>query len=614
MSGESTEVRIKLVADDQASSAVERLRSGMGDVAKGTLLSQLAMKDLGGASAFLAGPLGIALESVNLLKEGTRQAYEWMHKLGEAAIEAAEQANKQNKMIAGTLSLLDGGKHSMGQLRDYAEGVGEELGEMGLRAGKTREEMVGAYEDIVERGQIGSEEALELAGDMAMVGKVVRGGMESLSSGFSMIEMGVVRARNPLVQLIAATHTLKGNARDVAAEMQKMTPEKQMELARQAVAKQADAMRASGAGGQASLGAVGKTMDGVKEMFLEAMGQPMLHRLLPPLNELRKWMIDHSEEIIEYGHRIGEVVGKFIGGAVDVVRGLWDGLSQNFAMLKGEFKEIFGSWSDAWHSAHADSMDIRSEFRILGDNLALVFKGIMQSVKWMVDQAMDANDRLHFRAAGTTRTNVEGSALKNVSEETTGSADHSMAVFDKAAAKYRKLAEETGYDMQAVDAYIAAQRQHADQMQRMSSMAGAQLQQGQYEDFSKYVDNAIQQNNEGAQQFAFSLIAGSDAAMKALLSGSIHITGGMDALMQAIDEKAPELAAKLHKLGDVIKGEGGIPKGGAGGIHMSGGQTFHIKQDFRDQDPDRVLFAFRRDLAKHTVARVRSRLADPFGF
>ena len=44
------------------------------------------------------------------------------------------------------------------------------------------------------------------------------------------------------------------------------------------------------------------------------------------------------------------------------------------------------------------------------------------------------------------------------------------------------------------------------------------------------------------------------------------------------------------------------------------GSTFNLKQDFRDQDPDRVAVAFQDDIGNAAVSRLQSRFASPFGF
>ncbi len=43
------------------------------------------------------------------------------------------------------------------------------------------------------------------------------------------------------------------------------------------------------------------------------------------------------------------------------------------------------------------------------------------------------------------------------------------------------------------------------------------------------------------------------------------------------------------------------------------GSTFHIHQDFRDVDPDRVIAVMRKDLVHSAAARTQSRSALPFG-
>lgn len=48
-------------------------------------------------------------------------------------------------------------------------------------------------------------------------------------------------------------------------------------------------------------------------------------------------------------------------------------------------------------------------------------------------------------------------------------------------------------------------------------------------------------------------------------------------------------------------------------LNLNGGQTFNIKQDFRDQDPDRIALVFRDDIAKSASHRIRSQVRTAFG-
>jgi hypothetical protein len=46
---------------------------------------------------------------------------------------------------------------------------------------------------------------------------------------------------------------------------------------------------------------------------------------------------------------------------------------------------------------------------------------------------------------------------------------------------------------------------------------------------------------------------------------------------------------------------------------FNGGQVFNIKQDFRDQDPDRVAVVFQRDISRAAENRLMARTVPAFG-
>jgi hypothetical protein len=63
-----------------------------------------------------------------------------------------------------------------------------------------------------------------------------------------------------------------------------------------------------------------------------------------------------------------------------------------------------------------------------------------------------------------------------------------------------------------------------------------------------------------------------------------------------------------------------LASGGDGGSGLKlppiqfGPNQINIKQDFRDQDPDRVAIVFRRDVVKQSVQRIGAATGSPFGF
>ena len=81
--------------------------------------------------------------------------------------------------------------------------------------------------------------------------------------------------------------------------------------------------------------------------------------------------------------------------------------------------------------------------------------------------------------------------------------------------------------------------------------------------------------------------------------------------IKMLAEKAPQLAAQLRDAGNVVAKQGGIkPQGPVQNFY--GG--VHVKQDFKDQDPDRILLTFKKGLAGAANSRTSSKLGTPFGF
>jgi hypothetical protein len=122
-----------------------------------------------------------------------------------------------------------------------------------------------------------------------------------------------------------------------------------------------------------------------------------------------------------------------------------------------------------------------------------------------------------------------------------------------------------------------------------------------------------------------------------LLMGIKSATEGLLMLVRVLEKVGPALTYPISILASLAgpggKGtsvpyhpEGGAMKasfkaaglaaaaqGAAPLIHMSGGQTFNIHQDYRDQDPDRMMLIFRRDIARNAVASASARTALPLG-
>ncbi len=603
----SAEVRIKLVADDHTSATVEKVRSGLQHVSEE---AKTAGEHAGGGSSSLAGGMsmvsGAALAgvaAVGLLVVGLHEGYEAAKLLGEAAVEAANEYTKQVKTMSGVLMLIDAGAHSMKDIKAYAADVHEELELTAVSMGQTASAMDDAFNTLMERGAIGSEHAKELTQDMALVGKVVRGGMEGLASGFSMIEMGVIRARNPIVQLIAATHTLQGNAHQVAAAMQKMTPEEQMRKAEEAISRQAELMKKNGPP-VLGLDALKTSFSGVREMFLVSMGKPMLDALLPPLNRVQQFLVAHIEAIQEWGTEVGNKFANVIDAVVAASKGVYDGIVLSWDRVRTSFDAIFGDWAKAWESATGDTASIRASFEGMTEDIILAFELGAKIMKATAEVWMDAADVLAGRNAGTTAARIAGQAVVGATHSDLG--PKGGEEFEKTADSYRRLALESGSDKQAVDDFIEHQRALREATMQTADAAFQAANSGHFQDFNAFLQKSVNAHDEGAEKFALSMIRGSAAARQALVDGAITIEGGMDRML-SLD---PELAKMIAKLRNPLEGKG-ITVPHTTNVNISGG--IQIKQDFRDADPDRIALVFREDVARKALTRVSAKTGGLLG-
>jgi hypothetical protein len=123
--------------------------------------------------------------------------------------------------------------------------------------------------------------------------------------------------------------------------------------------------------------------------------------------------------------------------------------------------------------------------------------------------------------------------------------------------------------------------------------------------------NAANAGNQGQMMYIANLLARSRDLQEAFLQSGTVTASGFEALAELVKGQADDFAKRLR--GEAEAREKGAAKPAAPQIRMSGGQTFHIKQDFRDQDPDRILIAFRQDMAAAATRRIQARGASPFG-
>ena len=256
--------------------------------------------------------------------------------LGEGFIESASGLEEQQKAVRGVLMITDQAGESMGALTEDSRQITDELGKMAIASGATKAAVVEDFTEMATRTGLSTDAVMDLTQSMADAGRAMPGGASALSEGFSNLASGIIRARNPVVQLIAATHELKGNAKQVADQLKNMSPDQAMQLGIAAIEKMGDKMRDV----PLSFADIVTSLGDVKDEMTESVGAPMLQALMGPLNTFRSYLVDNQEVVRQWATTIGTDAGEWITEAATDFREGFVYLQDHAEEIKSDAKDI----------------------------------------------------------------------------------------------------------------------------------------------------------------------------------------------------------------------------------------------------------------------------------
>lgn len=609
----AAEVGVKLVLDSNAKAETDKIKTGLNRV----------NEHAGHAAESWKSKIGegvkklVEMTGVGMAFEAGRMGMEKIVEIGHEASEVFQEANRHVGEIAGALMMVDRNSNSFKNLKELGWDVKDSMEEIGIKAGVSGDAAVEAFNKIMERGGRTIEQTNELVEKMAYAGKVIPGGLASITQGFSMIEMGVVRARNPLVQVISATGILKGNAKAVAAQMMKMTPEKQMELAEKALEKMGGKMKDV----PLSLAGMKEGLKIISDKTFESIGQPIVKALAGPFAKVRGWFVDNQDLIYETGAKFGEAIGK----AVEMVSPFLDAgkraIDESMGTIDSAMEAIFGPGMDLFSYIYENKDSFADTFGAIlkdlikvGSFLVKVFATIRDTIGSVLNKLIKTVD-------------VSGEYAKFVSEEEqkSQSAEMRKAImkkgglsnddFDKRRAAFMATAKEGGQDPNAAAAQFDASYRRAmdDHLATMAEVEGAR-DAAVNDDAKKYAqlyDKAAKANDVAAMQYVAKFLEGNQSLQNVLAKEGPEIfKSGLDSMIATLKGMGDkETAESLKK---AMKPSLGTPSKSSITQNFNG--PINVKQDFRDQDPDRVAIVFKREMGKMGQNRLQSRLAAPFGF
>lgn len=634
MADPQAEVRVRLVFDDVAAETTAHLQSGLGQIADASAKAGASLEHTGKEDPLkkilhgmkpsvdgfenLAYAAGLAygafksLEAVEDILKGVRD-------LTIEAFEAAREENKEIKKVASSLMMMSSGA-GIGQIKDVARTVHDELEDAAIQMGVSTDEMGDAFNTIAERSNKSVEEVQRLAEAMALAGRVTGAGAGGLSEGFAMMESGMIRARNPVVQLIAATDTLHGNAKQVAAQLQKMSPEKALELGEKAVEKMAEKAK----GLPLSFGAMKQSLTDIKTQVLEQAGAPILAAVTKELGVVREFFLKNQDLITEYAVAFGNRVGEFIKFLSEIVKGFLGMSTDDLGTVGSSLDATLNELADKWDEIKDDGYAIAKSMRDVVEAAKEVFKWVLKAADRLTDMLPGAKvaklvagtgqDYLFGKGAFTTKGGLDSDTERALKKMNRIAADVNAPVdkLQKAQAEFRKTAEAAGMSAGDITHYMEGMRvaqenalvaSGADVFDKIVAGFGDKTK----DSVGAFVDafnKASEAHNTAALRHAAMVLEGSVQLQNALLDSGAIASGAIVGLGPQIKDATLRAKVTTREKQALTAASGKGPT-----INMNGGQTFTLKQDFRDQDPDRIFLQFRRDVSKAVMSRTQPRTA-----
>lgn len=608
-----TEVKAKLTLEDKTSSPLEHIKHGFEEVqhhASETMHEILGFgRDV--AASFLGFQLGGAIESVR----------EFGHEILGAA--GAEQA--QVKGLAGVLTLSDEVGESFEETQRAAAEMKDSIEEMSITAGANANDVIQGFEVMAERGDHTREELKALTEEMIYAGRAVPGGFGAITQGIQAMELGMVRATNPVVTMIKQTGLMDGSAKQIAKTLTKMAAdghlEKVMELGEKAVARMAERMK----GTQPTLENVEESLRGMREQVFEHAGKPIVEALLPALGNLKTYLEENQAQI----HHYAEVIGTDFGEAVTEAAHLFQEGFEYAETHADEIRAALHEGAEAIRTGFEYAKEVADFVLKHREGLAMAYGaklavGAVPAVVGGVRGAIGAAQAIKGAARGETAELVGniGKATINANLATATGASTAIGSAAASLGTAGAAAVTLGAGMAALGGIVAAGYEAFELYGDIQENAAEDTRA--MEDAARRVTVGYGEQEaatEAANDWLYQLAAAGEDTKAALLETAMAASSAAAELasvakMKAKGQPGYDLAQEAMLLGPMITPtmkEIGKLKDKAVNLNMNGGQTFNMEQNFRDQDPDKLAVVFRRDISRAATNRLSASTGMPFG-
>lgn len=660
-----TEIRAELRLDDLASSTLSKLQGGFGKVNTAVGNATRGMMDFVKQTAAVA--IGVNLTDI----------FGSIRDMSTSAFHEAVRADEQMKTLSRTMAGLSAtrGKDLLAFRREASQVHGE-LSKISREAHVSREALIDAFTKAGANTRKTGTELTALIEKSAKASRVLGVPVQEVVQGYMELEKNVVSANNPIIAMVKQTNMLRGHSERIAQKFQFMgrwgkerlankaldamaAKAKEIPLTFDEMNEQLKEMRMD------TLRLVGEPMmNALRPMFEQFTGwleenRTEIEAFAKATGEKAREWIEGAAKAAQEGFRYlqthAEEIKRAITSAFDFAKKTFKWMIENKGLVAGAVvgSQVAGPAAQGGAAAVKFSKAITEVARTGIPALGLAASGAAAGLTGVavtlgafaaaVAGVMLAVDQFRRLMSETNEAQLDQEArfeaLDRYAQDFREWDAKTIKAFDEMKAKIVRNAAQMGEDSRA--AGEAVERAYAQHKALVEATRGMQTgeriaeaikfggEEGMTEDqlyeqaqmmsqasqtFTAGMLDAGQASNKAAVDAGIKILAGSKNLQESLLRSGMLSAQELTDLADLIGDKLGEFSAKLREQADIAGKAAETTEKGAVPLNVfNGGQTFQIKQDFRDQDPDRIAFIFQRDLAAAAENRLQARTSLPFG-
>lgn len=655
---EKVEIRTELilagVEKNNRDLAEMKAKFDQGDKARET--AQKGFGEWAATASHLANVLGVNLSSV-VAK---------FRDMGGELLGMGASAESGDQAVAALIATAQGAKVT--DAVEQAGMYGDALDEIAVRAGVAGDAVGGAFQAMLEvtgATEQGIVRATNQVTDLAIVSAKLGKNTEAIAREYSFMGEGVLKTKGQLFQLLQTTGIFGKDTKKAAEGWQALTEEKRAELLAQGLGQLASRMREM----PPTFKQAQASFENMVRIGKEEFAQPLVEELSPAIEDATRELLAMRPEVADLGRALAKELAPDIRGGARAIKEALGWVRDHKAEIADDLREAAQHVRDAFGFVLAHKEEIALAFGaktampVLKPAAGLVadvygagkggagggFAGLasggvgagvasvaaLTAAVVALGLAADQTRKLVSELQDTEDTRLGGMRrLQQLADagdvENVENAARTMAQLDEAAGRMtpqlrrfyettvdgarrsKQMSEDAGEQLRKQIALGAAGSSNADAMR--GGAAGGKT----GEDVANYAMNqeaillnaynqAMQAGNKQMALMAAQTIASGALVGDAFLKTAKDVEGGFEAMADMLLASGGQFAGFASQL----KGKSATPPPPK--IVMTGGQTFNVKQDFRDKDPDKIAVAFRRDVGRTVERRASARYSGPFG-